>query len=521
MKKIFTLLALVCCSLSVLAEDYKCNLAVWVNNIAADPQQMNISATKQGDGKYTLELKNFILYSEGAPMPVGNITVNDIDATSENGVDAISTKQGITITAGNVEGLAETDWLGPILCMAAGGTINITLNGSISSNGILTAELGIPFDEDMDIKVMIKSSNAFQIPNSDFEGWHTATYKDQTSDEPNAWHSFMSCTGTLAGFVSGTPHTFIADDVRPGATGSKSVRVESALVYGQSANGTITTGRLQAGSLSATDAKNCSFLDLSKTDKDANGDPFYAVLDGHPDAIKLWVKYLPGTNDDLKATVSAVVTDGTYYQDPEDKTYTNVVAKAQNKEIAKNGGEWQEIVVPFTYTDAQIAPKAVLVTVSTCATPGGGSKDSAKPDVLYVDDFSLVYNSKLTDVKFFGQSVEGFGGEQNNYNVTLGAMPTEADITYTGAGKGTFAIASISGKTVTLTSMSEDYMEKNVYEFNVTVDPTLNITNVNNANNSKVVNVYNINGQQVNNTDNAGVYIIRTADGATKKVIKK
>ena len=521
MKKIFTLLALVCCSLSVLAEDYKCNLAVWVNNIAADPQQMNISATKQGDGKYTLELKNFILYSEGAPMPVGNITVNDIDAASENGDDAISTKQGITITAGEVEGIAESDWLGPMLCLAAGGTINITLDGSISSNGILTAELGIPFTEDMDIKVMIKSSNAFQIPNSDFEGWHTATYKDKTSDEPNAWHSFMSCSGTLAGGVSGTPHTFIADDVRPESTGSKSVRVESALVYGQSANGTITTGRLQAGSISAANAKNCSFLDLSKTDKDANGDPFHAVLGGHPDAIMLWVKYLPGVNESLNATVSAVVTDGTYYQDPEDKEYTNVVAKAQKADIAKNGGEWQKIEVPFTYTDGKIDPKAVLVTVSTCATPGGGSKDAAKPDVLYVDDFSLVYNSKLTDVKFFGQSVEGFSGEQNNYNVTLGAMPTEADITYVGAGKGTFAIASISGKTVTLTSMSEDYMEKNVYEFNVTVDPTLNIGNVNNANNSKVVNVYNINGQQVNNTDNAGVYILRTADGATKKVIKK
>lgn len=518
MKKIFTLLALVCCSLSVLAEDYKCNLAVWVNNIAADPQQMNISATKQADGKYTLELKNFILYSEGQPLAVGNITVNDIDATEDGDSKvSISTAQGIMIEAGDAEGV--DFWMGPILCQER--PINITLDGSISSNGIFTAELGIPFTEDMDIKVMIKSSNAFQIPNSDFEGWHTATYGNKTSDEPDAWHSFMSCSGMFAGAVSGTPHTFIADDVRPGATGSKSVRVESAVVVGQSANGTITTGRLQASSFSATNANNCSFLDLSKTDKDANGDPFYAVLDGHPDAIKLWVKYLPGTNDDLKATVSAVVTDGTYYQDPEDKSYTNVVAKAQNKEIVKKGDEWQEIVVPFTYTDAQIAPKAVLVTVSTCATPGGGSKNSAKPDVLYVDDFSLVYNSKLTDVKFFGQSVEGFGGEQNNYNVTLGAMPTEADITYTGAGKGTFAIASISGTTVTMTSMSEDYMEKNVYEFNVTVDPTLNITNVNNANNIKVVNVYNINGQQVNNTDNAGVYIIRTADGATKKVIKK
>lgn len=187
----------------------------------------------------------------------------------------------------------------------------------------------------MDIKVMIKSSNAFQIPNSDFEGWHTATYGNKTSDEPDAWHSFMSCTGSLVNFVSGTPHTFIADDVRPGATGSKSVRVESAVVVGQSANGTITTGRLQAGSISAANAKNCSFLDLSKTDKDANGDPFYAVLGGHPDAIMLWVKYLPGVNESLNATVSAVVTDGTYYQDPEDKEYTNVVAKAQKADIAK------------------------------------------------------------------------------------------------------------------------------------------------------------------------------------------
>lgn len=332
MKKIFTLLALVCCSLSVLAENYKCNLAVWVNNTAADPQQMNISATKQGDGKYTLELKNFILYSEGQPLAVGNITVNDIDATEDGDSKvSISTAQGIMIEAGDAEGV--DFWMGPILCQER--PINITLDGSISSNGILTAELGIPFSEDMDIKVMIKSSNAFQIPNSDFEGWHTATYGNKTSDEPDAWHSFMSCTGSLVNFVSGTPHTFIADDVRPGATGSKSVRVESAVVVGQSANGTITTGRLQAGSISAANAKNCSFLDLSKTDKDANGDPFHAVLGGHPDAIMLWVKYLPGVNESLNATVSAVVTDGTYYQDPEDKEYTNVVAKAQKADIAK------------------------------------------------------------------------------------------------------------------------------------------------------------------------------------------
>lgn len=92
--------------MSVLAENYKCNLAVWVNNTAADPQQMNISATKQADGKYTLELKNFILYSEGQPLAVGNITVNDIDATEDGDSKvSISTAQGIMIEAGDAEGV--------------------------------------------------------------------------------------------------------------------------------------------------------------------------------------------------------------------------------------------------------------------------------------------------------------------------------------------------------------------------------------------------------------------------------
>ena len=41
-----------------------------------------------------------------------------------------------------------------------------------------------------------------------------------------------------------------------------------------SANGTITTGRLKAGSMTASSKDNCSFLDFTSKDVDANGEPY-------------------------------------------------------------------------------------------------------------------------------------------------------------------------------------------------------------------------------------------------------
>lgn len=88
------------------------------------------------------------------------------------------------------------------------------------------------------------------------------------------------------------------------------------------ANGTITTGRINTGSMTAADPSNHSWLDLSRTDVDANGDPFHAILNGQPDSIAAWVKFKQNkpVADFPYATISAVITDGTYYQDPEDNT---------------------------------------------------------------------------------------------------------------------------------------------------------------------------------------------------------
>lgn len=103
--------------------------------------------------------------------------------------------------------------------------------------------------------------------------------------------------------------------------------------------------------------------------------------------------------------MSAVITDGTFYQDPEEdpkKKYNNVCSKASNMAIATNGGEWQKITLPFDYANmdanADLKARAILLTMSTCSVAGCGSKDKKKPDCLYIDDVELVYNYLPTSI---------------------------------------------------------------------------------------------------------------------------
>ena len=114
---------------------------------------------------------------------------------------------------------------------------------------------------------------------------------------------------------------------------------------------------------------------MSSTEVDGNGNPYYINMVGRPDSLAVWVKFSQAKANKKHpyATVSAYITDGTRFQDPQDKTYGNVMAKAVNNTIATTGGEWKRIVVPFTYVNDSIDGKAILVTISTNADPGQGS----------------------------------------------------------------------------------------------------------------------------------------------------
>lgn len=540
MKRFFTsLLATAAFAVSSMATDYKDMMTVSLDGNPTTPTETTISVEKTDDSGYTLSLKNFVLYTTSGdqvfPMPVGTIVLENVEAVTKGDVTTLKTSQDIEIAEGD-DPTYEGSWIGPGLS-ADGDLIPVNMTGEIRGDKFYTV-ININF-MGMNIDVVF-GNGGYQIENSGFENFHTATYVDgknkYTSDEPNAWHSFNSgiATGSasfLTKYALQNGNTSVSDDVRPGSTGTKSVAIKSSIVMGfQPANGTMTTGRLQAGSLTATDAANCSFLDMSSTDTDGNGDPFYTVLNGRPDALSVWVKYKQGqVNEQYPyATVSAVITDGTRYQDPEDKAYTNVVAKAQDKTIESKGFEWQNLVIPFDYTsyasnDAQA--KALLVTISTNAQPGVGSNDAENPDMIIVDDISLVYNSHLASLKVKGTEVEGFDKNVLSYDLKGEGAVSVDDIEAVSDGQGAYVTKAIEGTDkgvkVTITVTSNDLKTTNVYTLNIEGATTTGINKVETTTGKGTAAIYNVNGQRVDNMSQKGLYIIRQADGKTVKVLKK
>lgn len=227
-----------------------------------------------------------------------------------------------------------------------------------------------------------------QILNSDFETWGT-----EYENVPVGWHSFESVDGSsdlFINFAKSTAHT----EKETGHKRESSClllkpRTINVIIKKVLANGTITTGRMYAGATDADDSKNHAEMDVNN-DGSSNGSPFYSLLNSKPTALAVWLKFISNDTSNPCAKVSAVITNGTYYQDPEDKTYTNVYAKAQQS-IVSNGGDWQRVVIPFTVQDEDVNPVAILMTLSTNATPGGGDAN----DKLYVDDLELIYTHEI------------------------------------------------------------------------------------------------------------------------------
>lgn len=526
MKKFFTsvALALALSTMSANAENYNCPLTISMSGVDMPVGNIDVTVEKQDNGNYTLKLLNFDMAGQ---MPVGNIIVTDVEPTTCGNTIMLNAQKTIQITAGEDrtdESGDPVEWMGPNL-----GDVNILFKGQLKDNDF-KALLNIPVAGSLIVGVKLgdNASNICQLPGSDFEEFHTATYNTSTSSEPNGWHSFMSATGKLTSFVSSVTHTWESTDVRTNAeSGStKCVKVASSAVLGQSANGTITTGRLNANNIFASHSSNCSSLDLSSTELDGNGDPFYAVLNNKPDSIKVWVKFHAGTkNKHPQASLSALLTNGEYAQDPENNTYAaNILARASKTDIATSD-EWQLISVPFTYGENNETPKGALVTLSTCATPSGGSTSDTDPDVLYVDDVELVYNAGFKSIKFNGEEIsdkfDEYGSWENDdytQSISLDNFTIETD------GAGAFVtkkVYSDDDSTYASFTVTSNDLKNSVVRTITFPNATTAIKSATTTTANGVQAIYNLAGQQVNSMTSGKVYIVKTTDGQTKKIIKK
>ena len=502
MKKIFTLIFVALTAMAAQATDYT-NIPITVTvNGESSEQTGNITITENA-GKYDLTLKNFILASADSPMAVGNVELKGIEPYQDGTTTLLVTNQTITITNGDDPSVSV--WAGPLI-----GPVPVELRGKIE-NGHLRCYIDIDMQATLQQVIQVAVGEGYQIANPSFENWHAST---DSYIEPNAWHSFESATGSLAALAG--HHIAKSEDAH---SGMASARIFATSIFGIVANGTMTTGRMNAGSMSAADNANHAFLDMSSTDLDGNGDPFYTPMYSRPDAIALWVKFKQDkpTAKFPYATVSAVITDGTRYQDPEDKAYTNVVAKAKNNTIAVTNGEWKHVVVPFEYTTNAVDPKAVLITISTNAEPGKGSD---KDEVL-VDDIAFIYNANLTSLKIKGQDVPQFSKDVLDYEMTIDQEITAADIEAVADSKAAHVMKTVETDATAgaykcaITVFGGDMQAVKTYNVKVKSSATA-IKNVQTA--AQQTAFYSLDGRVERTLKPGRIYISRQADGTVKKV---
>ena len=403
MRKLSTLFCAVLMTLSAMATDYKGNLTVSING-EGSTQPATISIVENA-GKYNLSILNFMLGEGESVLPVGNIVIENVTGAVAGNLTTLYVNKNITIQKGNVAGIAEEDWLGPLL-----GNVPVEMNARFTGEGYVVTDIHINMVE-LGQVIDVKFENVgthFQMPNSDFETW------SDKNNAPKHWHGFESVKVKNALFNSAKSNTKLISSslIRPGSKGVKSAVVTCSKVVGVIANGTMTNGRLYAGSMKAEDPANHSETTLSSTDdKDANGDPFATPMYAKPDSVKFWMRFTQAQAQasDPLASFNAVITDGTYYQDPENKTYTNKVAVAAPNKADMTVGDWRLVSCPFDYASYAAngaEAKAILLTVSTNATPGKGSYSNGVADSVYVDDLELVYLADIKSVSFKGATLD-------------------------------------------------------------------------------------------------------------------
>lgn len=474
MKKLYTIVSLMLSSLSIMATDFKdCSMAI-KSNISTNIEKSNTTVFINGN---TFSI-NGLKYDN---TDLGNVELTNLQVINgySDGTMVYATSEPQYITIGGEKVAA--NFRGEVRNSKFRGILNMTVNGSnyIAMIGDKAEELG-------------------QLPNAGFENFHDAS----GTKEPNGWHSFKTCTGSLSGTAGKANNTFIESTEKH--SGTNCVKVQSAiLLYTIPANGTMTTGRLHAGNMSAANTANNSTMDFSDKGTDGNGDPFYPIFTTKPDAMTVWVKFKGNVKDYPNATVKAILANGKV-QDPEKDDYKkNVIARATNATIESKNFAWQELNIPFKYENKN-TPKGMLVTISTNAEAGKASSDKKNLDVIYVDDIAMIYNSGLKSAQYKNTNLSF---ADNKAAIEIEGKANEADFSIASDGEGAYISKVLktnegeTGKsTLYITITSNDLQKSNCFEVAITDKTATGIFNIKSDSNATSSTLYNLAGQQVSNS---------------------
>ena len=298
-------------------------------------------------------------------------------------------------------------------------------------------------DEPIEIK-----NDGYQIPNSDFEHW-------VSDKEPGyGWNSFASATGSYASFASMSPAPVKVE----GRNGGTAVRLNSKDLWLAKANGNLTTGIINMGNMTPTDPSNHNYTDL-------DNEGHNLLFAGQPDSVYLYAKFISGGSEYGRGRF--ILHDKYEYHDPEQSgDDSHKVAEAAI--LIPQTGEWTRFCAPFTYTGLTAAEGEQYMRASFTTNPGAGGSDI---DTLYVDDITMIYNSKLDSITIAGVTLEGFDKETYTYTVE-GQVPQADDIVAVSDGRGASVSTEISDNVLTITVEGNDIAvnPENVHTYTLTFD---------------------------------------------------
>lgn len=350
--------------------------------------------------------------------------------------------EGIVWSSSDPEIVEVDTQTGAFVAKALGTAV---LTGELAENDLFTAASAT-----FTVRVV---SPKYQLENGDFELWDD---EGTDNEEPAHWNSFQHASGNLANLVA-AKQVEKSEDVRPGSEGNSSAKIFAReinyVIIRVNAQGNLTTGCINGGSTSATDANgNYNYTDTDRED-------FNQKVTGLPDYIHVWVK--SGSSIGGSITCNLHTSGDEYYQDPKGTNagHTNkgvtVVAHAENNNIAQSE-EWQELLIPFTYNEEAegVRPEYALLTMTTSGTPGQGSAN----DWMIVDDLSFVYNSELAKATY-GNGIVEFNEKGE---ATVSERYNEELLSLTSNGRGATITTDFDAKTAVLTiTVSGDDVSEN------------------------------------------------------------
>lgn len=295
-------------------------------------------------------------------------------------------------------------------------------------------------------RFMAPGNEVYQVPNAGFEDWEEIGGGNQ---EPVNWSSFCTATGSMVG-MAGKNQINPSDDCHSGA---RAAHIWSRSIVGVVAQGNLTSGCINAGSMTASDASgNYNYTRVEQ--------PGQAMkFTGRPDAIRVWVK--SKTAGSFK--IAAILHSEGFYQDPfvQRDGMATLIGQAESAP-ANNREVWTEYVVPFTYHNTD-HPAYALISFATSNTPGGG----ASGDLLWVDDITMEYYSEIEAATFQGQRLH-FNAD-GQANCAADYDPALLLLTLKGAGATATTDYDEEARQLTIIVMGDNIVENPANQHRYTI----------------------------------------------------